>query len=166
MAVQKVKYVMHGPHKGKDFTPRNHPSFEFEAGELEKVVDVASIASLDKILAGYGAYRDGQAPETAEAPTEPAKTTEPAKDKPLTAAQKRKAKKEADEAAAAAKKEVDDAKKKDKGADGGDVSQAGTGDSSGDTADGGSDDNADAGSAGGTTSESDGTGTANEEEMI
>lgn len=152
MAATKVKYVMEGPHKGKDFAPRNHPNFAFEKGVLEMTVDAASVPALDRILGGYGAKRSDAADESKPAAKAPAK-------------KKTTAKKTA--AAAKPKDEVKDAAKEpDQEADGDQVQPTGDGAAQGDAADGGSNDDSDAGSQGGDAEQSDGAGSENEEEMI
>lgn len=148
MAATKVKYVMDGPYKGKDFTPRNHPNFAFKKGELEMVTDAASVPALDRILAKYGAKRV----DADEAESKPAAKA-PAKKKTTT------------KKPAAKKTEVKDAATEE-GANDGDVQPTGEGSGEGDTADGGSNDDADSGSAGDGASEQDGAGSEDEEEMI
>lgn len=147
MAATKVKYVMEGPHKGKDFVPRNHPTFQFVKGVFEATVDAAAVPAMDRILGGYGAKRTDAADESKPAAKAPAK------------------KKTTTKKPAAKKAEVDDAAKKDAATDS-DVQPTGTGAEQSDAANGGSDDNADSGKTGNAASEQDGAGSANEEEMI
>lgn len=149
MAATKVKYVMSGPYKGKDFAPRNHPNFQFVKGVFEATVDAAGVPAMDRILGGYGATRTDAADESKPAAKAPAKKKTTAK-KP--AAKKAEVKKDA---ATTEEGSTDDK-----------VQSDGEQSEQGDSNDGGSNDDPDAGEAGNAASEQDGAGSENEEEMI
>ncbi len=65
MAIKKFKYVMKGPHKGKDFSSRSIPRFKFTKGEMEIMADTGDLLTMDRVLADYGAYREDDKPKDA-----------------------------------------------------------------------------------------------------